>query len=143
MDWKSFHTLFKRITFEPSFSIGLSDGINVPMSHYFYLGGISTFPLFGNIPLSPLHHFDMIGAEAVSAKFSIRYKLSKRHFLNLFVNTGSTADSVKDLLNFGTYPVGVGMKYSFKSILGPIEFSVIYSTFSSSFLYHLNIGFTQ
>ncbi len=143
IDWKSFHSLSRRITFEPGFSLGVSEGDNVPVSHYFYLGGVSSFPLFGNIPLSSLHRFDMMGADAFAAVFSVKYMVAKKHYVDLFVTTGTTEDTADGLLDPGRYPLGVGVKYSYKSILGPVEFSVVYSDFSNSFLYHLNIGFVR
>ncbi len=136
-------TLFNRLTVEPSFSLGLSDGINVPLSQYFYLGGITSYPRFGNIPLSPLHHFDMFGSNALAFNLSFRYKLSANQFISLFFNAGYTGDSMERLLNFSGYPAGIGIKYSYNSIIGPVEFSTLYSTFTSGLLYRLTVGFAQ
>ncbi len=143
LDWKSYLTLFDILTLEPSFSIGLSRGLDLPQAYHFYLGGITTYPLFGSISLSALHPLDMAGQEAVSIQFEIRYRLSTRHFIELFINTGTTADSPEGLLNLDKYPYGIGIKYNYKSLLGPLEISAIYSNFSNTLIFYLNIGFSQ
>ncbi len=143
MDWKTYMTLFHRLTIEPSITLGLSDGTNVPLSQYFYLGGTIPYPLFGDIPLTPLHHFDLYGPNAFAANLSFRYHLLKKHFLSLSVSTGYAADLMEDLFDFTRYPAGIGLKYSYNSVIGPIELSMTYSTFSHNILYHLTVGFSR
>ncbi len=143
LDGNYSYTLFNRFTIEPSFSLGLSDGINVPLSQYFYLGDITSYPLFGNIPLSPLHHFDLAGSNALALNLSFRYKLSASQFLSLFFSAGNTDNSMENLLNFSAYPAGIGIKYNYNSIIGPVELSALYSTFTGGLLYHLTVGFAQ
>ncbi len=143
IDWKNYITLFDRMTISLILTLGLSAGDNIPISYNFYLGGITNYPLFGSISLSSLHSFDLIGVEAISAKLAFNYKIVSRHFLELFVNAGYTSDYIDDLTDIMAYPYGIGAKYSYKSMLGPIEASVIYSSFSKNFIFYLNIGFSQ
>ncbi len=143
LDWESYFTIFHTLTVEPSISVGFSEGSNLPVAYYFYLGGATTYPLFGSIPLSALHPLNMMGSNAISAKLGFRYRIGRRHFIELFINTGNTEDSPEELLEFRDYLYGAGLKYSYKSIMGPLEISAIYSSFSHNFILYLNLGFSQ
>lgn len=74
----------------------------------------------------------------------IRYNLFGKHYLTAMVNYLHAADylseyaSYKDADNF----IGVGLKYSINTLIGPVAFDVHWSDLTNSFGTYLSLGYT-
>ena len=120
----------------------MSDGVNIPISYYFFLGGFRRYYLFGSMPLSLMHYFDMFGAFSVTEEIGLKYHFIKKGYITIFANAGYARNNIDDFIDVFGYPFGIGIRLGYRSIIGPLEASIVYSSLIKGLLFHLNIGFS-
>ena len=92
------------------------------------------FPFIGLPPVVMADRFASVGM------LGLRYQLSQSHYISLLFNTLQQGSKVADW-NSDNAAYGGGVKYSMKTIIGPIDIAVGYSDMNSESTFSANLGY--
>jgi NTE family protein len=100
-------------------------GDSVPISYYCYLGGMSRTSMKGIMPFAGLDMMEKFGQYGWLGRLDLQYEWTRNNFITLIGNIGMTSNVLNDFYHFDNYIIGGGLSYGYKSLIGPIEFSLL------------------
>ena len=77
----------------------------------------------------------------LSVGLDLQYELFKNQYLLLRGNIGKTAAYFEDIFFPEDFYFGYGLTYGFRSLIGPLEFSIMKNNLRKDILTHVNIGY--
>lgn len=133
--------LSKRFTFEPSTYGRLVEGSDVPKFYLNAFGGESPARYFQQqIPFTGIGRVEMTDDVLLAVYAKFRYEFSNRHYISLISNMAFSNTCIGQLFT-DELVYGVGLCYSYNSLLGPLELSASYSNRTDRLFGYLNLGF--
>lgn len=136
--------LTNKITILPQFTGGslLSYGEVVPPQYHMYLGGQNN--KFGNglFPFMGLEFMQLTGNHTVVGRLDIQYEAFNNIFATAKWNLGFRSEEFRDIF-FQHKPVhGYGVALGVFTPIGPIEFSMMHSNYTHSWIGYFNLGYS-
>lgn len=129
-------------TIYPQFYGRVVWGKNIPGFYYSYTGGMDKSDYFDiQIPFVGLDRFQFSSTNSFVFRSDFQYELFKNNYLILKVNAGKLIEDIDSGLHEGKWVKGVGLTYSYNSLIGPIEFSVTHSDEKEGISNYVNLGF--
>ncbi|HEX7411752.1 MAG TPA: hypothetical protein VF298_06390, partial [Bacteroidales bacterium] len=135
------YPLSKRVTVLTKFYGCIASGDSVPNQYRSYLGGLGAYHINNLIPFVGLNFMQRSGNVALTFKLDAQWRFWKDNYVTLSWNVGNTASETKNLLDSKTLACGIGLTYGYDSPIGPLEFTLMASNFSTTVMSYLNIGF--
>jgi len=130
------------LTIYPKIYARLIWGKNIPDFFMTYTGGIDQTDYFDiQIPFVGLERMEMATTNSFVFRSDFQYELFKNNYLVLKANFGKLTDDVNDSLDEGEWIRGIGLTYSYNSLIGPMEFSLMYSNKKEKVLNYVSLGF--
>ncbi|MPQ48007.1 hypothetical protein GCQ56_13440 [Marinifilum sp. N1E240] len=130
------------LTIYPKFYGRVIWGKNIPDFFMTYTGGIDQTDYFDiQIPFVGLDRMEMATTNSFVFRSDFQYELFKNNYLVLKANFGKLTDDVNNSLDEGEWIRGVGLTYSYNSLIGPMEFSLMYSNKKEKVLNYVSLGF--
>jgi NTE family protein len=138
----------KAISISPSFTLypkfyGRAVwGTNIPGFFISYTGGMDQTDYFDiQVPFVGLERMELSSMNSFVFRADFQYELFRNNYLILKVNAGNLVEQVDEALIQGEWIKGVGLTYSYNSLIGPIELSLMYSDKKNGILNYVNLGF--
>ncbi len=117
-------------------------GDSVPADYLYYTGGLVLNDYeIGVFPFVGLELFEKAEKNALIIGLDFQYEFLTSHFLQVRGNVGKTASFVEDLINPDDIFFGYGITYGFRSLIGPLELSIMKNNLRSNILTYVNIGY--
>lgn len=135
-------SLSSAFTVYPKFYGRVVWGKNIPDFYVSYTGGIDQTDYFDiQIPFVGLERMEMASINTFVFRVDFQYELFRNNYLILKTNAGKLVEDVNDAFIRGEWIKGIGLTYSYNSLIGPIEFSLMYSDKKSGISNYVNLGF--
>ncbi|WP_209319714.1 patatin-like phospholipase family protein [Ancylomarina longa] len=138
----------KAIAISPSFTVypkfygRVVWGKNIPNFYLSYTGGIDQTDYFDiQIPFVGLERMEVPSTNSFVFRGDFQYELFRNNYLILKTNFGKLVEDVNDALHAGEWVKGIGLTYSYNSIIGPMEFSLMYSDKKKEISNYISIGY--
>ncbi|BAX81716.1 patatin-like phospholipase family protein [Labilibaculum antarcticum] len=117
-------------------------GKNIPSFFMSYTGGMDQTDYFDiQVPFVGLERMEIASTNSFIFRTDFQYELFRNNYLILKMNAGKLVEDVNDALTQGEWIKGIGLTYSYNSLIGPIEFSLMYSDKKNGISNYVNIGF--
>lgn len=131
-----------RFTIYPNFYGRVIWGKNIPDFFMTYTGGIDQTDYFDiQMPFVGLERMEVASTNAFVFRGDFQFELFKNNYLILKANAGKLTDDVNDSLKTGEWIRGIGLTYSYNSLIGPMEFSLMYSNKKEKVLNYVSLGY--
>jgi NTE family protein len=117
-------------------------GTKIPsVQHLFGFGGLNPSNYVeGHIPFTGLKFIERIGLYAGKVSTKFQYNIYKKFYTTAMIDFGINEMELTSL-NEIDWLLGYGIKLSYESFIGPVEFSVMGSNIDSSVSSFINLGF--
>ena len=134
--------LSKRFTFlqNQGFQCFLTDSLPPPLLRS-SLGGQYQADLYEyQFPFYGLRFSEVIAKNVIVAGFGLRYNVYKKNYVTLHTNVAAASDYFlfKDK---SKYILGVGLEYTYLSLLGPLQYTIGYSNENKTVVSAVSLGF--
>ncbi len=117
-------------------------GKNIPNFYMSYTGGIDQTDYFDiQMPFVGLERMELASVNSFVFRADFQYELFRNNYLILKTNAGKLVEDVNNVLTKGEWIRGIGLTYSYNSLIGPIEFSLMYSDKKNGISNYVNLGF--
>ncbi|TKG95463.1 hypothetical protein EYV94_08455 [Puteibacter caeruleilacunae] len=117
-------------------------GKTVPEFYNSYVGGIDQTDYFDiQVPFVGLERMEIPSKVAFVLRTDLQFELFRNNYLILQPNVGRLVQDVNDSFETGEWVVGGGITYSYNSLIGPMEISLMHSNKSSKFLNYISLGY--
>ncbi len=117
-------------------------GKNIPNFFMSYTGGMDQTDYFDiQVPFVGLERMEISSTNSFVFRADFQYELFRNNYLILKTNAGKLVDDVNDALTQGEWIKGIGLTYSYNSLIGPIEFSLMYSDQKNDISNYVSLGF--
>lgn len=133
--------LFKKVVLSNFLFGGYSSKDLVPVHYIYYLGGMGGSYLRGMVPFVGLKYMQLTGSNAWSAGTDLRFEVWEDNFFTLKSNISKATIAGKDLLIPKEITFGGGISYSYKSVIGPMELTLMASNSVNGITGFINIGY--
>ena len=136
------NVLSKRFTLlqNQAFRFIVSDSLT-PMYLRSFVGGELQSDLYEyQLPFQGLRFAEIIAENVAMLGFGLRYNLYKKNYISLLTNVAAIAENFK-LNNNISYIVGAGIKYTYLSVLGPLQYTLGYSNQNKTLISFMSLGF--
>ncbi len=131
----------QRITFMPELFGRFIVGEHIPQYFCNHIGGVYDMRyLEGQRAFYGVHFAEIVNNYMLGIRMAFRYRLLNKHYLSAIANYLVESDKFKNMFYSGNY-YGFGIKYSYKSAIGPINLSVDYSNRSKRFGFFGGLGY--
>ncbi len=133
-----------KLTLIPQAYTGTFVGDDLPIEYSFYTGGLNTQNFKGLFPFVGLQYNEILSESMAVLRADIRYNLFKNNYITFMANAGSFGKTYQDIIENKTnvlLQTGFGLKYSVKTIIGPVELAIYESDLHHKLGVYLNIGF--
>lgn len=159
LEYKGYFSLSERLVFNPGFFAGYtlikedpqispysSDGVSgnlAPVQHLFGFGGLNPNNYVDNhIAFTGLRFIERLGMYAGKVSLNFQYNFYPKLYATFMSDFGLNEISRHDIISENLQGlVGVGLKLSYDSFIGPVEVSFMKSNISKSPMVFLNIGY--
>lgn len=117
-------------------------GTKIPsVKHLFGFGGLNPSNYVeSHIPFTGLKFVERIGLYAGKLSTNFQYNVHQKLYATAMVDFGINEKDISDINNIQLL-LGYGVKLSYESFIGPVEFSLMSSNIDSSISGFINIGF--
>ena len=133
--------LSQRFSLLPSLFGRILIGKNIPGYYRNYIGGEYDYRyLIGQYAFYGAHFTEIMDNTMIATRWSLRYKISKNHYLSGITNFVLNSHYFKNLFEEHNY-IGGAIKYTYNSMIGPISASIDYSNRSKEFGFFAGIGY--
>ncbi|HJX70690.1 MAG TPA: patatin-like phospholipase family protein [Bacteroidales bacterium] len=117
-------------------------GDSIPPDYVFYSGGLVLNDYkVGVFPFVGMELFEKSNRNVLSFGLDLQYEIFKNHYIQLRGNVGKTAAFFEDILFPEDFYFGYGLTYGFRSLIGPLEFSIMKNNLRKNLLTYVNIGY--
>jgi NTE family protein len=131
-----------KFTVYPKFYGRVIWGKNIPAFFMTYTGGIDQTDYFDiQMPFVGLERMEITSTNSFIFRGDFQYELFKNNYLIFKANIGKITEDVNESLRTGEWIRGVGVTYSYNSLIGPMEFSLMYSNKKDKILNYVSLGY--
>ena len=117
-------------------------GDSIPPDYVYYSGGLTLNNYkVGIFPFVGLEIFEKSDKNILSFGMDLQYEIFRNHYIQLRGNLGKTAAYFEDIFSPEDFYFGYGLTYGFRSLIGPLEFSVMKNNLRREILTYVNIGY--
>ena len=95
----------------------------------------------GMVPIVGLKYMQVFGSKAWAAGTELRYEAWENNFFALKANIAKTTFTGKELIKPEGITFGGGISYGYRSVIGPIEVTLMGSNSISGVAGFINIGY--
>ncbi len=121
---------------------GCALGDSIPPDYVYYSGGLMMGDYqMGKFPFVGLALYEKTDKNVISVGMDLQYEIFRNQYLLLRGNVGKTAAYFEDIFFPNEVYFGYGMTYGLRSLIGPIEFSVMKNNLRNDILTYVNIGY--
>lgn len=116
-------------------------GNNVPYAYLNRMGGeVAGRYVSQQLPFVGIQNMEFFNNSIVAVRADLRYRLGAKHYISLIGNYAKCDDNFFDLL--GADDIwGGGAKYSYNSIVGPIDLTISYSNWDENLGAYFSLGY--
>ncbi len=135
-------SLSKKITLQPGVYGRSIWGENLPLYLYSYCGGIDQTDYFDvQVPFVGLHRMELPSKTALVMRGDLQWEIFRNNYLILHTNLGVLSSDLLGIFNAGTWVKGIGLTFSYNSIIGPMELSMMLSDKNTHLQHYISLGF--
>jgi len=132
----------ERLTLITNLYGGSVAGDSIPPDYVYYSGGlIPGDHQVGTYPFGGLDIYEKSGKNILSFGMDLQFEIFRNHYIQLRGNVGKTAAYLEDIVFLEDYYFGYGLTYGFRSLIGPLEFSIMKNNLRKDILTYVNIGY--
>ncbi len=132
----------EKLTLMTNLYVGSVIGDSIPPDYVYYSGGLMLNDYkVGIFPFVGLEMFEKTDKNLFTFGMDLQYELFRNHYILIRGNIGKTAASFEDIIFPEEYYFGYGLTYGFRSLIGPMEFSVMKNNLRNDILTYVNIGY--
>jgi hypothetical protein len=92
------------------------------------------------VPFAGYDFMEVSTKNLVAFKSDLQWNIFGEHYITARINAGDTADQSGNLLNDEKVALGAGLSYAYKSLVGPVEITVMQAT-DRKLKAHICLGF--
>ncbi len=141
VDYNQVIPLSRKLVLSTRVNVGTTVGDSIPNPYYFYMGGAGQNYKKGAIRFVGLKTMQKYDLNAIIGAAELRYEFVHNHFFTLIYNLGSVFPTYHNLTYLHDYISGIGIRYGYKSVIGPVELTLSASTANKMIQPYLNVGF--
>ncbi|NOU59977.1 hypothetical protein ELS83_09090 [Marinifilum sp. JC070] len=135
-------SLTDKFTVYPKFYGRVIWGKNIPAFFLTYTGGIDQTDYFDiQMPFVGLERMEVASTNSFVFRGDFQYELFRNNYLIFKANIGKITEDVNESLTTGEWIRGLGLTYSYNSIIGPMEFSLMFSNKKKKVLNYVSLGY--
>ena len=135
-------SLSQRFTLYPKFYGRVVWGKSVPEVFQTYTGGQDEKNYLDiQVPFIGLRRMELASSNSFIFRSDIQFELLKNNYLILKPNVGKVVEDVNSALTKGRWIKGIGLTYSYNSLIGPIEVTLSLSDVEKKVRGFINLGF--
>lgn len=134
-------SLSRKFTLTNTLFAGYSLVDSVPAHYNFFLGGLGGTSMRGLVPIVGLKYMQLLGSKAWAAGTELRYEAWANNFFAIKANIAKTTLSGKELIKPEGITFGGGISYGYRSVIGPIEVTLMGSNSIRGLTGFINIGY--
>ncbi|WP_133250055.1 patatin-like phospholipase family protein [Marinifilum breve] len=138
----------KAISISPTFTVypkayaRVVWGKSIPDFFKTYTGGIDQTDYFDiQMPFVGLERMEMNSNNSFIFRTDFQYELFRNNYLIFKANFGRLSDDINRSFESGEWIRGVALTYSYNSLIGPMEFSLMYSNKKDKVLNYVSLGY--
>jgi NTE family protein len=133
--------IFPRFSFISKIYTASIQGSYVPWDNQIFLGGINNTSMnFSIIPFLGYDLFEVISRNTMVLRTDFQWNFYGDHYLIAKFNVGKNVEFYENLFTKGKILVGGGLTYAYKSLVGPIEISILQAQ-DRKFKNYISLGF--
>lgn len=141
VDFLAALSVSRRITFLPGFFGRVLIGDNVAFPAQNMVGGtVAGRYLDHQIPFVGVRHFQRFEKAVIGAKLDGRINIDRKNFVSVKSSYAKQDDDFFEIFN-GRDIWGIGLAYSYSTIIGPIDFQIDYSNLTKKMSAYFNLGY--
>jgi NTE family protein len=134
--------ILNRFTLIPFVYTGFVKGDSIARQYYLYCGGLNNSDINpGAFPFIGLQFMELSARSMLLGGLNLQWQIGKNHYITLRSNIGTTSDLYRNLFNFNSGIIGLGISYGYNSLAGPLEFSLMRSFETEKYMTYINIGY--
>ena len=135
-------TFNQNLTIYPKFFGRIVWGSDIPEIFRTYTGGQDQTNYFDiQIPFIGLRRMEIASSNSFIFRADIQYELFKNNYLILKPNIGTVIEDVNSILTDGRWIKGIGLTYSYNSLVGPMEVTFALSDVETKVRGFINLGY--
>lgn len=135
-------SLSQRFTLYPKFYGRVVWGKDIPEVFQTYTGGQDQTNYFDiQVPFVGLRRMELASSNSFVFRSDIQFELFKNNYLILKPNVGKVVEDINSALTKGRWIKGIGLTYSYNSLIGPIEVTLSLSDVEKKVRGFINLGF--
>ena len=140
-DWMGAFSVSPRLTFIPGAFGRVIIGDDIAYIFNNFMGGaVAGRYVSYQIPFTGLREFERFRRSVVGVRLDTRFRVWENNFLSLKANYAKHHDNFFDILG-GDGLLGVGINWSYRSFIGPIDVLIDYSDYDKKFGFYFNLGY--
>lgn len=130
------------LTIYPKFFGRIVWGSDIPEVFQTYTGGQDQSNYFDiQVPFVGLRRMEIASSNSFIFRTDIQYELFKNNYLILKPNIGKIVEDINSVLRKGRWIKGIGVTYSYNSLVGPMEFTLGISDVETKVRGFINLGY--
>ncbi len=134
--------LSEKITLQPAIYGRNIWGKQLPLYFYSYCGGVEQNNYFDiQIPFIGLERMELPTKAALVFRGDMQWEVFRNNYLILRTNIGVLSNDLPGLVNGGKWVKGIGLTFSYNSLIGPMELSIMTSDRNKSLQHYVSLGF--
>ncbi|MCZ4695965.1 hypothetical protein DWB61_14370 [Ancylomarina euxinus] len=134
--------LSNRLTLYPKFFGRVVWGKAIPRVYNTYTGGLDQTNYFDiQVPFVGLRRMEVVSDNSFVFRADIQFELFKKNYLILKPNVAKVVADVNSALTEGQWIKGVGLTYSYNSLVGPMEVTFSLSDLENRLRGFINLGY--
>ncbi len=136
-------SLTERFTVYPKLYGRVIFGENIPSFFLSYTGGIDQTDYFDiQVPFVGLERMEVSSTNSFAFRCDFQYELFRNNYLILKANVGKLTEDIRgSSIKRGEWINGFALTYSYNSLIGPMEFSLMYSGKKKKLLNYISLGY--
>lgn len=117
-------------------------GEKLPAHFYSYCGGIDQTDYFDiQLPFVGLNRMELPEKSVLVLRGDLQWEIFRNNYLILKTNVGVLARDIPSLFDDGKWIKGIGLTYSYNSLVGPMELSLMISDERKKLMHYISLGF--
>ena len=135
----------EQVAFIPSVNVRAIFGEDAPIPFMNIMGGSLAGRYFDQqMPFIGINNSAVMSNILGIGRADLRFKLYRNNYLTAIYNYAITTDKIKSFEEWGNKVLdfhGVGLQYTYNSIVGPLCFNVHWSDYTNKMGYYVSLGF--
>ncbi len=141
LDFNSALSVSRRVAFLPGLFGRVLIGNRIAYSARNFMGGtVAGRYMPQQMPFVGIHHLEQFKNTVLGARLDFRVRLWEKTFVSLKGNYAAQSDDFFDIFHAGNI-WGMGLAYSYNTLIGPIDLLVDYSNHSKKVGVYFNLGY--